>query len=272
MKTPSLAKLLKQGIPERAKDKKKILHETEKLQLKMLRAQAGLWHRKMRAIVVFEGFDAAGKGGAIRRLSEKLDPRSLQVYSIAAPDPSDQARHYLYRFWKRLPRPGSIAIFDRSWYGRVLVERVEELTPKERWKQAYREITEFETTLQDDGVELIKIFLAIDKTEQLRRFEQRISDPYKQWKLSQEDVEARRKWDDYVIAVDEMFKKTHSARSPWHLIPANDKHQARHDVLAAVTKQLGAHETWIASLAEKRKLTSLKTALRELGLSEASLK
>src|SRR5262249_29987963 len=146
------------------------------------------------------GFDAAGKGGAIRRLVEKLDPRGFKVHPIGPPEAVEQQIHYLYRFWTRLPKPGTIAIFDRTWYGRVLVEKVEKLAARKRCEQAYEEIVNFEKTLVQDGISLIKIFLAISKKEQLKRFEDRLNDPYKEWKLTKDDVEDRRRWDKYVKA------------------------------------------------------------------------
>jgi AMP-polyphosphate phosphotransferase len=266
-KAPSLSSLLiVNDFPILDKKNDKAL--LEDLQLKMLRIQQGLWHQQRRAIIVFEGFDAAGKGGVIRRMVENLDPRGIEAHSIGPPSPEEQKRHYLYRFWRDLPKAGCVAIFDRSWYGRVLVERVEKLTPKERWKAAYGEIKEFETMLQDDGIELIKFFLAIDKDEQLRRFEQRLHDPYKQWKLTQADVEARSKWNEYVAAVDDMFQKTHTERSPWHLIPANDKHYARRKVLITTTTELSRHAKWVESKAQQNQMRSLKAALHDLGVKK----
>ena len=260
---PCLAKLLHKGdFPEAPRDAEE---EERKLRLKMLRTQQGIWHGKKRGIVVFEGFDASGKGGAIRRLVESIDPRGFHVHPIGPPLPDEQGKHYLYRFWARLPAPGTIAIFDRSWYGRVLVERVDELTPKARWKAGYKEIREFERMLLDDGVDLVKIFLAIDKREQLKRFEDRLKDPYKQWKLTDSDVEARKKWRQYVRAADDAFEETHSERAPWYLIPANDKRFARLEVLRVVTKQLGSHRQWMEDKALKMQTRGIKAALKELG-------
>jgi polyphosphate kinase 2 (PPK2 family) len=231
----------------------------------MLRAQQGLWHGKKRAVIVFEGFDAAGKGGAIRRLTEDIDPRGVRVHPIGPPTEIELGEHYLQRFWEKLPSPGTIAIFDRSWYGRVLVEKVEKLTPAPRIKEAYREIREFETDLLDDGIELIKFFLAIDKDEQLKRFEDRLKDPYKQWKLTDSDVEARSKWNDYVEAADLMFEKTHTSRAPWYLVPANDKHYTRNEVLRLVTHRFGNYSRWMETKARKMEILTLKSALRALG-------
>ncbi len=217
----------------------------KELQLDMLRIQQGVWHRKDRVIIMFEGFDASGKGGAIRNLTEVLDPRSVKVHPIAAPTPEEKGKHWLYRFWVNIPAPGHIAIFDRSWYGRVLVERVDELISKNLWQSAYEEINEFERTLQNDGVVIIKIFLGISKEEQLKRFHDRLNDPYKQWKLTMDDVKARSKWNQYVKAVDEMFKKTSPSTSPWHLIAGNNKPYARWKTLETVTKKLGFWKKWM---------------------------
>lgn len=267
----SLSKLLRsQSFPKIAR-LKQADSQVKDLQLKMLRVQQGVWHQKRRVIVVFEGFDAAGKGGVIRRLVESLDPRSYRVHPIGPPEPEEQEKHYLYRFWKRIPVPGTIGIFDRSWYGRVLVERVNGIIPKSRWKAAYEEILEFEKLLVNDGVDLIKIFLAISKDEQLLRFEERLNNPYKQWKLTSDDVEARLKWQSYVSAVDDMFTKTHTKEVPWNLVAADDKRHARMESLRIVTDRLKMCSCWIENQVEKQKKRSLKGALKELGLKRKSL-
>ena len=171
--------------------------EIKKLQLQILRIQQGIYRSKSRLILVFEGVDAAGKGGVIRRITENLDPRGVHVHPIGVPNPEDQGKHYLYRFWMRLPAPGMICIFDRSWYGRVLVERVNKLIPKDTWNRAYTEINQFEKMLTDDGVHLLKFCLKISKAEQKKRFEERQRDPYKQWKITKEDLQNRAKWNEY---------------------------------------------------------------------------
>ena len=193
-----------------------------------------------RAVVVFEGSDAAGKGGAIRRISWPLDPRGLKVWPIAAPTPEEKGQHYLYRFWKRLPRPGQIVVFDRSWYGRVLVERIEGFATEAEWRRAYEEINEFERMLVDDGVCLVKIYLHITKDEQLRRFQARLKDPLKRWKLSEEDLRNRKRWDEYTAAIDDMFRKTSTSACPWTLIPANDKKYSRLAVIETVVSRMSA--------------------------------
>jgi polyphosphate kinase 2 (PPK2 family) len=253
-----------------AKKKFPIMNEAESeneikdLQLKMLRIQQGIWHSKRRAIILFEGFDAAGKGGAIRRLTETLDPRGLRVHPIGPPMLSEEGRHYLYRFWSNLPLPGTIAIFDRSWYGRVLVERVENLTSKSRWQEAYAEINEFEKMLVGDGIDLVKIFLVIHPQEQLKRFESRLHDPYKQWKLTDEDLEAHRKWEDYIRASDDIFSRTHSKVAEWNLIPADSKEYAKVQVLKIATHALSHHSDWIETVAQIKKRKDLQRALKKL--------
>lgn len=222
--------------------------QVRRLQLQMLRIQQGIWHHKQRAVIVFEGFDSAGKGGAIRRLTEILDPRGVRVHSIGAPECSEIGQHYLQRFWRRIPDIGRIAVFDRSWYGRVLVERVDELAPKKRIRQAYREINQFERMLKDDGIDIVKIFLAITKDEQKHRFKQRQKDPYKHWKYTEADVKARRQWSEYVRAADAMFE--HCAEIDWKVIPANDKDFARVEVLRTVTRELRHHSRWMEKVAK----------------------
>jgi len=210
------------------------------LQLRMLELQQVYFHQQRRAIVVFEGFDAAGKGNAIQRLTENLDPRGYKVWPIGPPAAAEQAKHYLYRFWERLPAPGTLAVFDRSWYGRVLVERVEGLVPKASWQRAFDEINEFERLLTDDGVRIIKLFLAITREEQRERFAHRVQDPMKRWKLTAEDLRNRARWDDYEKAVDGMMAHTSTVAVPWTLIAANDKRHARIAVLERVTEVLSA--------------------------------
>jgi polyphosphate kinase 2 (PPK2 family) len=185
-------------------------------------------------VIAYEGWDAGGKGGTIRRITESLDPRGYIVHPIAAPQGDERVKHYLWRFWTRLPRRGQIAIFDRTWYGRVLVERVEKFAAENEWRRAYREINQFEKTLSDNGVMLIKIWLHISKDEQLKRFKARQQDDYKKWKITDEDWRNRRKWTRYLAAAEEMFAETSSVEAPWHLIEANRKWYARVKVLSVV--------------------------------------
>lgn len=196
-------------------------------QLQLLNMQLQLRERKNPVILVMEGPDAAGKGGAIKRVVERLDPRLIRVYSIVKPTPGEYGHHYMWRFWNKLPAHGETAIFDRSWYGRVLVERVESFCSEEEWKRAYREINEFERTLSDAGAILIKIFLHITKDQQLERFKRREADPYKHWKISDEDWRNRRHWKEHTEAAEDMFEKTNTDVAPWTVIPANYKWYAR---------------------------------------------
>lgn len=211
------------------------------LQHQLLRIQQAYYHQQRRAIIVFEGWDASGKGGTIRRLLEKLDPRGFKVYPIAAPTAEEQGRHYLYRFFQRLPEPGTIAIFDRSYYGRVLVERVEGLTAESAWRRAYDEINEFERLLMDDGVRIVKIFMHIDADEQLKRFEERLKNPLKQWKLTAEDLRNRKQAAAYTQAINDMFKYTSTLAAPWQPVAANKKWYARTTALQLIVKQLAAN-------------------------------
>lgn len=236
----------------------------KKLQLKMLRSQQGIWFKKERVIIAFEGFDAAGKGGAIRKITEPLDPRGFRVHPIAAPSDREQGKHWLYRFWKRLPAKGMIAIFDRSWYGRVLVERVEKLINKETWKRAYTEINQFEKLLIDDGVTIIKIFLKISKKEQLKRFEERLCDPYKQWKITKEDMRNREKWDQYIEAIDDMVKETSTDICPWQVVETDDKDEAREEVLKIITGKLKFADKWMEERAQVLQKKDLKKILDSL--------
>nr|WP_282571252.1 hypothetical protein [Methylonatrum kenyense] len=209
-------------------------------QLDLLRLQQALYAHGGRAIVNVEGMDAAGKGGAILRLVRRIDPRGYKVYRIGAPAPWEQSRHYLYRFWSRLPGPGELVIFDRSWFGRVLVERVERLASKAEWQRAYAEINAFERMLVDDGVALVKLWFHIGADEQLRRFRERQDNPFKRWKLTEEDWRNREQWDAYIEAAEEMFRQTSTDHAPWTLIAANDKRHARLEALRAVVESLEA--------------------------------
>jgi polyphosphate kinase 2 (PPK2 family) len=189
-------------------------------------------------IIVFEGWDAAGKGGAIRRVTEKLDPRGFVVYPIAAPKGDEATHHYLWRFWNRLPEAGQIAIFDRSWYGRVMVERIEGFCNEAAWKRAYREINYFERQLVDFGTILFKFWLHISPDEQLYRFESRDGDKRRSWKLTDEDWRNREKWGLYEAAVNEMLLKTSTLSAPWTVVEANSKTYARIKILRTLVEKL----------------------------------
>ena len=195
--------------------------------------------------VVFEGWDASGKGGAIKRLVAPLDPRHVRVSQFAAPTYDEKRHHFLWRFWPKLPGWGGMAVFDRSWYGRVLVERVEGFATTEQWTRAYDEITEFERTLTAEGTILIKFWMHVSPEEQLRRFEDRAVDPLRSWKLTDEDWRNRERRADYEKAVEAMLKKTDKPRAQWHIVAGDNKHYARLAVLEQVCNtvetQLTAH-------------------------------
>lgn len=208
-------------------------------QLRLIKLQLKLAeNNKHSLIVVAEGPDAAGKGGAIKRLVEKLDPRTVRVYSTVKPTDVEYGHQYLWRFWNKLPPCGQVAIFDRSWYGRVLVERVEGFASESEWKRAYREINDFERLLLDDRTVIVKFYFHITKDEQLARFKRREADPYKSWKISDEDWRNRRKWDDHNAAAEEMFERTSTAGAPWHLVAGNFKWSARLEMLRQTVKTL----------------------------------
>jgi PPK2 family polyphosphate:nucleotide phosphotransferase len=210
----------------------------EKLQLELLTIQQSYFRQKRRAVLVFEGPDAAGKGGVIKRLSERLDPRGIHVWPIGPPNAIEKDEHYLARFWQRLPERGSFAVFDRSWYGRVLVERVEKFATKSDWQRAYDEINQFEAMLVNDGARLVKCLLWITKEEQRERFVERLESPYKRWKFTPDDIRNREKWDPYVEAFEDMLERTSTEPALWHVIPANKKWYARVEVLKIVTETL----------------------------------
>lgn len=190
--------------------------------------------------VVFEGWDAAGKGGSIKRLVAPLDPRHVRVAQYAAPTADEKRHHFLRRFWPALPGWGGMAVFDRSWYGRVLVERVEELASREQWLRAYDEINAFERTLVHEGTILVKFWLHISAAEQLRRFESRAKDPLKSWKLTAEDWENREKRGAYEEAVEDMLARTNEPRAPWRVVAAESKHYGRAQVVSIVNREIEA--------------------------------
>lgn len=209
-----------------------------KQQEKLFHVQQSYFHQKKRALVVFEGWDASGKGGAIRRITEKLDPRGVSVFPVAKPAKEDQDKHFLYRFWQHIPSPGTLKIFDRSHYGRVLVERVDQLIDEKTYKRGYDEINAFEKTLSDSGVRIIKLFMHISPKEQRERFEERLHNPFKRWKLTEEDLHNRKMRKEYVKAVNEMFERTHTSYAPWRIINGEYKWQARVDVLDTIVARL----------------------------------
>ena len=212
--------------------------ELDKLQKKLGRLHNELYQKKIPVIIGYEGWDAAGKGGNIKRITEALDARGYVVNPIASPEPHEKARHFLWRFWTRLPKSGHVAIFDRTWYGRVMVERLEGFCSENDWQRAYNEINEFEKELHDWGAIVIKFWVQIDKDTQLERFTLRQNTPEKRWKITDEDWRNRDKWDDYETAVDEMLEKTNTSFAPWHILESNDKKYARIKALKIVIKAI----------------------------------
>ena len=232
------SRLEKLDLDKQIREKSDYREKLRYLQLKLLHAQRLLQDSPRSLILVFEGPDAAGKGGVIKRMTERLDPRLVRVWSVVKPTEEEKGHHYLWRFWNKIPGAGQTAIFDRSWYGRVLVERVENFAKKEEWKRAYREINEFERTLTDSGAIVMKFFIHITKSEQLRRFERRAADPYKHWKISEEDWRNRRKWNEHLAAAEEMFARTSSRFAPWNLMEGNYKWYTRIKVMKVLVKRL----------------------------------
>lgn len=208
------------------------------LQAKLHRLQQDCARRQVGSVLVFEGWDAAGKGGAIRRVTPALDPRGFEVVAIAAPQGEERDHHYLWRFLRHLPVAGDMTVFDRSWYGRVLVERVEGFCTPEEWRRAYEEITEFERQMADIGTVVLKFWLHISKAEQLRRFKDRATERIKRYKLGPEDWRNRRKWGQYETAVNEMVLRTDRPFAPWVLVEAEDKRFARIRILESLVEAL----------------------------------
>lgn len=212
--------------------------ELDALQQRLLNLEYRLYKARIPAVVAYEGWDAAGKGGNIRRLTQGLDPRGYEVVPIAAPTAEELAHHYLWRFWRRVPKAGHIAIFDRTWYGRVLVERVEGFCTEAQWKRAYQEINEFERQLTEYGTVVVKFWLHIDRDEELRRFQDRQNTPSKQWKITPEDWRNREKWPQYEVCVAEMLERTSTTYAPWTILEANCKLYARIKALRTVADSI----------------------------------
>ncbi len=230
--------ILAQADLSKQLERKEYKKRLKKLQKKMERLHGELYRKRIPVVLCFEGWDAAGKGGAIKRLTECMDPRGYVVHPTAAPDETEKAHHYLWRFWRSMPKDGHIAIFDRTWYGRVLVERIEGFCTEAEWKRAYQEINDMEKNLADHGVVILKFWMQIDKEEQKRRFERRQEDPEKQWKITEEDWRNREKWDQYETAVNEMLLRTSTDDAPWIVVEGNDKYYARIKVLETVVNVL----------------------------------
>ncbi|MDB9314219.1 polyphosphate:AMP phosphotransferase [Spirulina sp. CS-785/01] len=219
-------------------DKKEYKKRLRSAQLDLKKLQLKIYQQQIPVILVFEGWDAAGKGGAIKRLTDILDPRSYKVNTYSAPSEEEKQYHYLWRFWRKLPLAGNFGIFDRSWYGRVLVERVEGFASEWEWRRAYREINEFEAQLISHGSVLVKFWLQIDPDEQLRRFEARQNDPFKRYKLTDEDWRNREKWDLYEMAINQAIARTSTPSTPWSIVPANDKYYARVFIIETIIQSI----------------------------------
>lgn len=219
-------------------EEKEYKKELDRLQARLGELHNTIYRKKIPVILCYEGWDAAGKGGNIRRVARPLDPRGFDVIPIASPEPHELNRQYLWRFWTRLPRSGHICIFDRTWYGRVMVERLEGFCKEDDWKRAYNEINEFERQLTDWGAVVLKFWIQIDQDTQLARFTDRQNTPEKQWKLTEEDWRNREKWPQYEEAINEMLQKTSTENAPWFIIESNDKKYARIKTLKIIIKAL----------------------------------
>lgn len=244
---PKLPKPKKVNVINQLELKKTVSQKEYETKLLKYQGKLSVLARKLHVerksmVLVFEGNDAAGKGGSIRRTIQGMDARAYGIVQIAAPTEEERAQPYLWRFWRQLPRLGKITIFDRSWYGRVLVERIEGFCSESDWRRAYNEINEFEDQLTDFGIIVLKFWLSISKEEQMRRFKEREVIPYKQYKITEEDWRNREKWDAYEAAVCDMVEQTSSAKTPWILVEANDKKYARLKILKTICERLEKEE------------------------------
>lgn len=234
LRTSSLKKVDLSLTLERDEYKKQL----RELQSRIEELHGELYRRRIPMILGFEGWDAGGKGGAIKRLTERMDPRGYIVHPTASPNDIEKVHHYLWRFWNHVPKDGHIAIFDRTWYGRVMVERIEGFCTRDEWQRAYQEINEMEKQFAEHGTIVLKFWMQIDKDEQERRFKERMENPDKQWKITDEDWRNREKWDEYEKAVDEMLVRTSTTYAPWIIVEGNDKYYARVKVLRAVVEAM----------------------------------
>ncbi len=235
------------------------------LQERLRLIQQAYFMTRTAAVLVFEGWDAAGKGGTISRIASAIDARVAKVWPIAAPGPEEAGRHYLARFWERLPMAGTLAIFDRSWYGRVLVERVENLAKPTEWGRAYREINDFERSQCEAGTRVIKLFLHVSAAEQLKRLEKRLREPAKRWKLTLEDIRNQQRRDDYVTAIEDMLERTSTTTAPWHVIPGDDKKFARIAAITIACERLEAGVDLSPPPLDEKLLQRVRAAARKLG-------
>ena len=241
-------------------DPEKYKAELKRLQKKLAELHNQIYRKRIPVVICYEGWDAAGKGGNIRRLAYPLDPRGFDVIPIASPTPGELARHYLWRFWTKLPRSGHVTIFDRTWYGRVMVERIEGFCSEDDWQRAYGEINEFEKELTDWGTVVLKFWIHIDPKTQLERFEARQNTPEKQWKITDEDWRNREKWPQYEKAVEDLLQKTSTSYAPWYIIESVDKKYARIRTLQIVTDALekAVEENVVRGLKSRKKKESKK--------------
>jgi polyphosphate kinase 2 (PPK2 family) len=214
-------------------------HKLKKLQHRLLDLQVHHLRTGGRALIGLDGWDAAGKGGMISRIVYGLEPKSVHVWRIGAPNDYEQGRHYLFRFWTRLPAPGNWAIFDRTWYGRVLVERIEGFCDKAAWKRAYQEINDFERELVDDGVRIVKLLVHVSAKEQKKRMIKRLENPHKRYKVGLEDFRNIAKREQYLEAYKDMLDKTDTKHAPWHVVASDDKRHGRLEGLRILVEELG---------------------------------
>lgn len=232
------------------------------LQTRLEDVQAAHITHGQRSVIMLEGWDAAGKGGIIQRLTAQLDPRYFEVWPISAPNEEERARHFLWRFWKRLPGNCDIAVFDRSWYGRVLVERVEGFATEAEWRKGYDEINEFEAQLTGSRTHLVKLFIHVTQEEQDKRLADRLDDPWKRWKTGAEDYRNRARRADYLDALHDMFAQTNTRWAPWKVIDGNNKKAAR---IAALTHIVGALEAAVPMTPPDRDPAVVKLAQKAFG-------
>jgi AMP-polyphosphate phosphotransferase len=228
-----------------SRDKEEYKQRLRSAQIELRKLQLKIHQAKIPILIIFEGWDAAGKGGAIKRLTDVLDPRSYKVNAFAAPTEEEMRHHYLWRFWRKIPGGGTISIFDRTWYGRVLVERIEGFAEENEWRRAYQEINEFEAQLSNAGYVLVKFWMHISPEEQFKRFEERKDNPFKLYKLTEEDWRNRDKWNLYAVAVNQAIARTDTPFAPWTVVAGNNKYYARVKVIEtaieAIKAQLKRH-------------------------------
>ena len=240
-----------------------------KLQQRLYDLERACWDHGVPTVILFEGWDASGKGTAIAALTQRLDPRGFKLYPIAAPRTYEQQRPWLWRFWLKVPNRGEMVIFDRSWYSRVMEERVEKAISEKEWRQAYRDIVEFERMLADDGTVILKFFLHIGKKEQKERFQALEKDPLESWRVTEADWTRHKKYDAYVEAIEEMLELTEQEFAPWTIVEATSKWYARKKifdtVVAAMEKRLGADAPPAAALPDAAKDAELRAAMERMG-------